>query len=192
MAFVPLNAQHLAPDAIKEEAGIALSHYPELADTPITFKIVKKIKQSTMRAQPKFNSLIKGRKKRAYVILISEHIKISNQVFLTQDVPKDIMIGWLGHELGHVMDYRERSTLNLIWFGLKYYFSGAYIKEAERAADTFAVAHGMHEYILKTKKFILENADIEEKYKARIRRYYLSPEEIMAIVKKREASGPSS
>ncbi|CAZ96756.1 M48 family metalloprotease [Zobellia galactanivorans] len=192
MAFVQLHAQHLAPDAIKEEAGIALSHYPELADTPITFKIVKKVKQSTMRAQPKFNSLIKGRKKRAYVILISEHIKISNQVFLTQDVPKDIMIGWLGHELGHVMDYRERSTLNLIWFGLKYYFSGAYIKEAERAADTFAVAHGMHEYILKTKTFILENADIDEKYKARIRRYYLSPEEIMAIVKKREASGPRS
>ncbi|MBT9187819.1 MULTISPECIES: M48 family metalloprotease [Zobellia] len=188
MAFVQLNAQHTVPDVIKNEARIALSHYPELEQTPITFKIVKKIKQSTMQAQPKFNSLFKGRKKRAYVILISEKIKISDTVFFTKDVPSDIMIGWLGHELGHVMDYRNRSTLNLIWFGLKYSFSGSYIKEAERAADTFAVAHGMHDYILKTKHFILDHAEIEEKYKERIRRYYLSPEEIMAIVKERETT----
>ena len=188
MAFVQLNAQHTVPDVIKNEARIALSHYPELEQTPITFKIVKKIKQSTMQAQPKFNNLFKGRKKRAYVILISEKIKISDTVFFTKDVPSDIMIGWLGHELGHVMDYRNRSTLNLIWFGLKYSFSGSYIKEAERAADTFAVAHGMHDYILKTKHFILDHAEIEEKYKERIRRYYLSPEEIMAIVKERETT----
>ncbi|MDO6818842.1 hypothetical protein [Zobellia sp. 1_MG-2023] len=188
MAFVQLNAQHTVPDVIKNEARIALSHYPELEQTPITFKIVKKIKQSTMQAQPKFNSLFKGRKKRAYVILISEKIKISDTVFFTKDVPSDIMIGWLGHELGHVMDYRNRSTLNLIWFGLKYSFSGSYIKEAERAADTFAVAHGMHDYILKTKHFILDHAEIEEKYKERIKRYYLSPEEIMAIVKERETT----
>ncbi|WP_400072369.1 hypothetical protein [Zobellia russellii] len=188
MAFVQLNAQHTVPDVIKNEARIALSHYPELEQTPITFKIVKKIKQSTMQAQPKFNSLFRGRKKRAYVILISEKIKISDTVFFTKDVPSAIMIGWLGHELGHVMDYRNRSTLNLIWFGLKYSFSGSYIKEAERAADTFAVAHGMHDYILKTKHFILDHAEIEEKYKERIRRYYLSPEEIMAIVKERETT----
>ncbi|MUH34727.1 hypothetical protein D9O36_02635 [Zobellia amurskyensis] len=191
MAFVQLNAQHIVPDVIKEEAQTALSHYPELKDTPISFKIIKNIRQSTMRAQPKFNSLFKGRKKRAYVILISEKIKISDTVFLTKDVPKDIMIGWLGHELGHVMDYRDRSTLNLIWFGLKYSFSGSYIKEAERAADTFAVAHGMHDYILKTKHFILDHAEIEEKYKERIRRYYLSPEEIMTLVKEHETSEES-
>jgi len=188
MALIQINAQQKVPETIREEAEIALSHYPELKDTPIVFKIIKNIKKSTMRAQPKVNTLFKSKKKRAYVILISEKIKISEKVFYTKDVPKDIMIGWLGHELGHVIDYSKRSSLNLVWFGLKYYFSGSYIKEAERAADTYAVTHGMHDYILQTKRFILENADIDEKYKERIRRYYLSPDEIMEIVKEYEAS----
>jgi len=188
MALIQINAQQTVPETIREEAEIALSHYPELKDTPIVFKIIKNIKKSTMRAQPKVNTLFKSKKKRAYVILISEKIKISEKVFYTKDVPKDIMIGWLGHELGHVIDYSKRSSLNLVWFGLKYYFSGSYIKEAERAADTYAVTHGMHDYILQTKRFILENADIDEKYKERIRRYYLSPDEIMEIVKEYEAS----
>lgn len=188
MALAQLNAQHSVPETILEEAKTALSHYPELKDTPITFKIIKNIKQSTMRAQPVIGTLLKSKKKRAYVILISEKIKISDEVFLTKDVPKGIMIGWLGHELGHVIDYSHRSSLNLIWFGMKYYFSGSYIKEAERAADTYAVTHGMHDYILQTKRFILDHAKIDEKYKERIRRYYLSPEEIMDVVKQHETT----
>ena len=187
MPLISLNAQHKVPEAIQDEARTALSHYPLLENVPITFKFKKKINQSTMRAQPKFWSLFKPKRKRAYVVLISENIRISGKTFLTKDIPKDIMIGWLGHELGHIMDYRERSSLNLIWFGIKYTFSGSYIKEAERAADTYAVSHGMYEYILKTKSFILDNAEIDELYKERIRKYYLSPEEIMALVKEMDS-----
>lgn len=61
-------------------------------------------------------------------------------------------------------------------------FSHKSIKEAERTADTFAVAHGMAKYILATKDFILNNASIAQHYKARIIKYYLSPEEIMELV----------
>lgn len=67
------------------------------------------------------------------------------------------MIGWIGHELGHVMDYQERSGLNLLVFGIKYLTSNGFIKEAERAADTFAVNHGMSDYILATKDFIFKS-----------------------------------
>lgn len=187
MTLLSLNAQHLAPRSIGNEADIALSHYPELKHTPITFKFKKNIEKSTMRAQPIFWSLFRSRKNRKYVVLMSEKIKISGRVFLTKDIPEDIMVGWLGHELGHILDYSNRSSLNLIWFGIKYTFSGSYIKEAERAADTYAVAHGMEKYILKTKSFILDNAEIDKKYKERIRKFYLSPEEIMTLVKEREA-----
>jgi hypothetical protein len=187
MAQIALNAQHVVPHSIKEEARIALSHYPILKETPITFKFKKNIKKSTMQAQPVFWSIFKSRKKRKYVVLISEKIKISGKEFLTKDVPKDIMIGWLGHELGHIMDYHDRSSIDLIWFGLKYTFSGSYLKEAERAADTYAVSHGMAPYILETKNFILDHAEIQEKYKKRIRKFYLSPEEIMAMVEEEEA-----
>jgi len=44
----------------------------------------------------------------------------------------------------------------------------------------------MEDYILKTKDFILNNADITKSYKDRIKKYYLSPEEIMHLVEERE------
>ncbi|MGO1752417.1 MAG: hypothetical protein ACTHYV_07985 [Psychroflexus sp.] len=170
------------PDVIKPQVEKALSYYPELKDTPITFKFKKDIKKSTMQAQPKFASLLKSRKNRSFIILISEKFHIEGEEFKVVDVDDDIMIGWLGHELGHVMDYRDRGKFDMLIFGLKYLFSSAHIKEVERAADTFAVEHGMYEYILATKNFILNNTSISPEYKARIKRLYMSPEEIMELV----------
>lgn len=172
------------PAIIKPQVEKALSFYPELKDTPITFKFKKNIKKSTMQAQPKFASLLKPRGSRSYIILISEKFHIEGEEFKVVDVDDDIMIGWIGHELGHVMDYRDRGKFDMIIFGLKYLFSSAHIKEVERAADTFAVEHGMHEYILATKNFILNNTSISPEYKARIKRLYMSPEEIMELVNK--------
>jgi hypothetical protein len=143
-----------------------------------------------MQARPRFTSFFKTKKNREYVILISEKFKISDKEFSTKDIPSDILVGWIGHELGHIMDYQNRGKINLIWFGLKYLFSDHHIVEAERAADTYAVAHGMETYILKTKDFILNHASITPSYKLRIQKYYLSPEEIMDIVNERDGVVP--
>lgn len=179
-------AQIVIPQRIIKEVQTALSYYPELKDINLEFRFKKNIKKSTMRARPKIGSFFESRKKREYIILISEKFKISDKEFSTIDVPKDVLIGWIGHELGHIMDYQNRSKLNLVWFGLKYVFSGKSIIEAERAADTFAVQQGMEDYILKTKDFILNNAGIDAAYKLRIQKFYLSPEEIMEIVNERD------
>lgn len=172
----------IIPKIIEEKVKKALSYYPDLKGTHIEFKLKENIKNSTMQAQPKWNFLWNFEKKRAYIILISNTFKIENQEFHTLDIPEKVFIGWIGHELGHIMDYENRSKWNLILFGIKYYFSQHSIKEAERTADTFAVAHGMANYILATKDFILNHATITQKYKSRIIKYYLSPEEIMELV----------
>lgn len=182
--FMPKT--HIIPNEIKNEVTTALAYYPELKNTKIEFKFKKNIKKSTMQARPKFGSFFKSKKNREYVILISERFKITGKEFSTRDIPKDIFIGWIGHELGHIMDYESRSKSNLLWFGFKYVFSDNHIVEAERAADKFAIAHNMEYYILKTKNFILNNADISESYKNRIKKYYLSPEEIMELIAERD------
>lgn len=192
MSTLTNYAQKIIPNAIKSEIKTALDYYPELKESAIEFRFKKNIKKSTMQARPRFGSFFKKKEHREYVILISEKFKISNKEFLTKDIPSDILIGWIGHELGHIMDYQNRSKLNLIWFGLKYVFSDNHIIEAERAADTFAVNQGMESYILKTKDFILNNAEITPSYKLRIVKYYLSPEEIMDIVNKRDGVVPDS
>lgn len=181
-----MQKYHIIPSNIKDKVQTALDYYPQLKEIHIEFKFKKNIKKSTMQARPTFDSFFKTKKNRKFLILISEKFKISDKEFSTIDIPRDIFIGWIGHELGHIMDYQNRSKLNLIWFGLKYLFSDTHIVEAERAADSFAVKHKMEKYILKTKDFILNNADISENYKKRIKRYYLSPEEIMVLIEERD------
>ncbi|MBJ7881235.1 hypothetical protein JEM65_11325 [Gelidibacter salicanalis] len=187
-----MNAQHIIPNSISKEIHKALEYYPELEDTHIEFRFKPNIKKSTMQARPTFGSFFRSRENRSYVILISETFKIADKQFLTTHIPSDILIGWIGHELGHIMDYTHRNKLNLMWFGIKYVLSDTHIVEAERAADTYAVQHNMEEYILKTKDFILNNADIHDAYKLRIKKYYLSPEEIMDVIEKRNTEATAT
>ena len=172
----------IVPDEIWRETYVALSHYPELKDTPIEFKFKKKIQKSFMQAQPKLSGLLKNKKRRSYYVMISEHIKIEDEIFDVKNVPSEVLIGWIGHELGHIMDYRERSAANMVWFGIKYLMSKKYIQEAERAADTYAVNHGLGKYIIATKDFILNHTHLADSYKARIKKLYLSQEEIMVLI----------
>ncbi|WP_417444592.1 hypothetical protein [Joostella sp.] len=169
------------PESIKKETLRALNFYPELKDVPIEFKFKEKLQKSFMQAQPDFKTLLRSAKKRKYIIFISSNFNIEGEEFNIYNVPKDVIIGWIGHELGHIIDYLNRSSLNLLIFGIKYIFIGKHIREAERAADTFAVSHGMGDYILNTKNFILNNTSLSETYKNRIKNLYLSPEDILQL-----------
>ncbi|MFI2743298.1 hypothetical protein ACG2LH_11195 [Zhouia sp. PK063] len=177
--------QHLEkkviPQSILKEANIALSFYPELKSVPIEIKFKDQIEKSFMQAQPKFSTVFKGKKNREYIIYISRKFNIENEELTVFDVPSEVLIGWLGHELGHIMDYLNRSAFNLIFFGLKYIVFNNHIRKAEKAADTYAIYHGMSEYILQTKNFILNHTSLSDNYKERIKRLYLSPEDIMLL-----------
>lgn len=172
----------IVPDIIWREAYVALSHYPELKDTPIEFRFKDKIKKSFMQAQPVFSDLFKKRKNRGYIIFMNREFNIEGKKLHIDEVPSQVLTGWLGHELGHVMDYKNRRGFGLIWFGIKYMTSKNYIREAERAADTYAVNHGLGEYIIATKDFILNESQLSETYKSRIKDLYLSQEEIMVLI----------
>ena len=174
------------PKEIFEEAKTALSYYPQLKDVSIEFQFKDDIKKSFMQAQPDFGNLFKGKNDRTYNIYISSRFMIEGEEFSMDDVPSDVLIGWLGHELGHVMDYRDKTAMGLVIFGLRYVTSSNYIKRAEKAADVYAVNNGMADYILSTKDFILNNSSLSDEYKERIARLYLSPEEIVVLVNELE------
>lgn len=179
---VVYQGNKIIPEAILEEAKTALSYYPELKDVSIKFQYKEDTKKSFMQAQPQWKNLFYGKNNREYNIFINSKFSIEDEAFSMSDVPSDVLIGWLGHELGHIMDYRDRTAMGLVVFGFRYITSDNYIKEAERAADVYAVNHGMADYILATKDFILNNSSLTDEYKQRIARLYLSPEEIMVLV----------
>src|SRR5690554_5340660 len=113
----------IIPVSIREEVIVALEYFAELYETPIEFKFKDRIRKSTMQAQPKISSIFRNKKNRKYVILISREIHIDEENFTIDDIPSDVIIGWLGHELGHLMDYQNRSSFGMIVFGAKYLFS---------------------------------------------------------------------
>ena len=169
------------PKIIEDEAKIAFDHFPELDDVAIEVKF-KGLKKSFMNAQPRFTDFFKSRINRSYIISISSKFIIDNEMFSIDEIPSQVMIGWIGHELGHIMDYQNRSTFNLIGFGIGYSFSKSYIRKAEKTADTYAVQKGMGNYIIATKNFILNHTELPEKYKENIKKLYLSPDEILMLI----------
>jgi hypothetical protein len=186
LSVFSVPVKHTYPESIASEVEIALSHFPELAEVSIEFKFKEKIRKSTMQAQPEIWSFFRKKSNRKYKILISKTFKIDETIYFTSNLPSNVLIGWLGHELGHIRDYQGRSGLNLIGFGLGYVFSEKAMKRAERTADYYAIAHGMEDYILATKNFILKEANFPELYKRRIERLYLSAEEIMILIEERD------
>ncbi len=174
------------PSIIEKNVLTALSFYPALQHTPIRFVFKRRIRSSVMQAQPVFSTLLTRRKHRAYQINISVLFRLTHTAIPIHQIPDEILIGWIGHELGHIMDYERRSNRELVGFGLGYVFSAAYVKEAERLADDFAVRHGLGQYLIATKWFILNHADLPQAYKDKIARLYVSPELIVEQVRQLE------
>jgi hypothetical protein len=173
------------PGELRKSVLCALSFYPKLQDVKIDFVYNAHIRKSVMQAQPKFLSMYGSRKHRTYIVKISPVFKLIGKEMPIQELPEKVLIGWIGHELGHIMDYLKRNNWSMLLFGIGYYTSNSFIMAAERVADTYAINHGLRDYILATKEFILQEAGMPQKYVNRIKKLYLSPEEIMAIVENR-------
>jgi hypothetical protein len=176
----------LIPKEIETAALKALSFYPELLNTRIEFRFSENIRKSVMQAQPLYISMYKSRHKRSYLVKVSRYFILKGKKMHLHDLPEDVLVGWLGHELGHIMDYRRRNAWSMILFGIGYVTSKSFIMAAERFADTYAVNHGLGDYILTTKNFILHKAGLSDRYIKKINKLYLPPEEIIEMIENRE------
>ena len=170
------------PSEIREVTLRALSFYPALKNVKIDFVYSDNIRKSFMQAQPRLTSMYGSSKCRSYIIKIRRVFSLNGDKIPAHDLPGDVLVGWIGHELGHIMDYMRKNNWSMIIFGLNYYISRSFIITAERAADIYALNHGLGGYILATKEFILKQAGMSEAYVNRIKRLYLPPEEIMVMM----------
>jgi len=141
----------------------------------------KRIKKTTMQAQPVFGPGFLSRRRRRFFINVNYNPAIDKAIKM-EDLPERVLTGWFAHELGHIMDYADRSAFNLLQFGLLYYFSQNFRIGAERKADLHAIDHGFGEHIADTKHYILEKSKLPDSYKKRIDRYYMSPQEVEILL----------
>lgn len=172
------------PHKLEKPVLEAFSHFPELADVKIDFQLIKHIKGAVMQAQPNVLSLFLDRKnERRYRIKITDKIVFDDMVLPIEQIPHEALVGWLGHELGHVMDYLQRSSLNMIGFGIGYTLSKKRYIEAELVADSYAIAYGLGPQILFHKNYILEHDRFSDDYKDKIRELYMSPSLILGLIR---------
>ncbi len=150
--------------------------FPDLHENKVILSR-KPLGKTNMQAQPVRNIHFFNKKKRAYQVTLSNDIELE-KYFKPEDLPEEVLVGWFAHELGHVMDYFDRSGWNLIRFAVGYLLFENHRIGTERRADVFAIKKGFADYLVATKQFILDHSKLPEEYKQRIKKYYMTVEEV--------------
>ncbi len=171
---------HTKDEILKLAFYVALSHYPELYNTKICLQL--KPIASTMQAQPEADFIFRKKRNRKYKILINNDKQINGMFY--RDLSFNSLVGWIGHELAHILDYSQKDNKKLIRFISSYVFSKKDMKKTEREADRVTIKHGLGAQLLDGINFFHRNKKISRQYKKKKKDFYLSPEEIIVDINK--------
>lgn len=165
----------IIPPELQTECLAALSFYPELKNTAIEFRYGHL--KSTMSSKPKMSTIFKRDEKRKYLILIqkSDSLKTSLQI---SELSFNSLVGWIGHELGHIVHYSHKTGAGIIFTGIKYAFPG-YRKKMERFTDEITIQHNLGFALYEGTDYALNHSHITAAYKMRLQKFYLQPSEII-------------
>ena len=164
----------IIPKEIESECLAALSHFPELKDTKIEF-IYGAIKY-TMQSQPKWDFFLKKKSNRTYVIRINNNAKNTGMDY--NELSFNAKIGWIGHELSHICDYKQMSAAQIIHFGAGYTSSSSFKTKVERRVDNITIQHGLGGELYEGVDYFLNQSSANKVYKNGQVKHYLCLREI--------------
>lgn len=158
--------------AYELETYMALMHYPELKDIKIVIK--SKDLNSTMVARPKGLNVFRRKGHRKYIIYINNTPSVKVPV---DSVSFNAKIGVIGHELGHVLDYDNKSSLRIIANGFGY-ASKKFRAKFERATDQRTIDHGLGWQCRDWSYYVYHYKNTPPEYLEYKKKVYMSWEEI--------------
>lgn len=167
------------PGELELECLVALSFYPELTGTEIKFMFGNLA--FTMVSKPKRNTILKDRTKRTYVILIQHAGSSSNNLDWSQ-LSFNALVGWIGHELGHIVHYTHKSSCGILLTGMKYAVPG-YRRKIERFTDQLTIQHNLGFALYEGLDYTVNFSNATPRYKKTQVKYYLHPEEIIQRIR---------
>lgn len=139
--------------------------YQELQD--INVKLVFKSGLFfTMRTSTSLSSFLK--EKRAYLVLVNT--KRNN---IISQLSEDDIIGWLAHELAHIIDYESMSNTGLVTFTFQYFFNSKFRSATEKRVNIIACQNGFTRELFGVWRKFLAMDDMPEWYKKYIIKNYL-------------------
>jgi len=151
---------------------IALSYFPELKNTTISFK--RRELRTTMAARPKGIEVFRKKCKRGYIIYINDFpsAKIS-----PDSISFNAQIGVIGHELAHLVDYEQTSSLKMLIVGFSY-LNKKFRTKFERATDLRTINHGLLWQCYDFALYVHNSSIAPAEYINYKKKFYMSPEEI--------------
>jgi len=170
------------PAEIEMECLAALSFYPELKNTDIEFRFGNL--NFTMISKPRFKSISKDRTQRQYVIIIQKP-GLSKNNLEWKELSFNAMVGWIGHELGHVLHYSHKSSGGILFIGMKYAVPG-YRRKMERFTDQLAIQHNLGYALYEGVDYTINSSHAGVHYKNNQEKFYLHTEEIIARIHSKE------
>jgi len=172
----------IIPTGIELECLAALSFYPELRNTDIEFRFGQL--NFTMISKPKPGTILKDRKQRQYVIIIQKP-GLSRNNIEWKELSFNAMVGWIGHELGHVLHYSHKSSGGILFTGIKYAVPG-YRRKMERFTDQLSIQHNLGYALYEGVDYTISSSHASEHYKNNQQKFYVHPEEIIERINSKE------
>lgn len=169
------------PKEIELECLTALSYYPELRYSEIVFQFGPTM--STMVSRPKLKSLFKSGNKREYRVIMCKP-GTSKSGFEWTELSFNSLIGWIAHELGHIVHYTHKTSGGVLFMGLKYAFPD-YRRRLEKFTDNLAIQHDLGYALFEGTDYCINYSNATPRFKKYMKKYYLSPIEIKEAINDR-------
>jgi hypothetical protein len=172
------------PAVLKEAIVPLRSHYPALRKVSIKFAFSRAFSGAVMQAQPQWPGMLRPGQARRYQIEMKPYLLLRDEqdTLALHRIPQKVLIGWLGHELGHIADYENKGFWEMIDLGLGYLTSAVSQRATEQRADSIATRHGLGPEIIAVKHFILTEKAFPVSYRDKIRNLYPSTDHIEALL----------
>jgi hypothetical protein len=131
----------------------ALSHFPELKDVHIIFRIRKQY--TPLSTKPDVASVFKRKNYRTYIITISDQTIDTLKRLLFQNLTFEEQVGVIGHELSHVVDFNSKNFPQTVGIGIGH-ISKKYLDKMEFNTDRICIQHGLGQYLLAYSEHVRE------------------------------------
>lgn len=176
-----LGEGHDVLQPFEKAMAYALMAYPQLKDAKIEFRASST--SAPLESNFKWLSLFGAKENRVYRVYINTSKNSAFDPVLLENLPFNAQVGILAHELGHIAYYEQRSTWEILAFGIKYFLDSDFRAQHEQSTDLMPVYQGLgwqiYEYAYYVRKSPACKPLYEEFGKEFVDKYYLSDERLL-------------
>lgn len=131
----------IMPAEFEKQIIAALSYYPELKETKITF-LLQKGNSGVIETRPEWMSVFKNSKRRAYLVFFGDSSQRYTPQFMFRNSTVNGQVGIIGHELAHILYFSQKNTFGMLKTGIAH-LSTKYMDNFENKTDSICIERGL-------------------------------------------------